>query len=55
MRSLNDGHIYRRLVALHDELLMLAEDAISPRAETALRAAAGVLRRLASALYKASN
>lgn len=55
MRTLNDTEVYRRLIALEADLLRLAGDVISPRAETALRAAAAVVRRLASAFYKASN
>lgn len=55
MRSLDDMTVYRRLIALEGELLRLADDTISPRSETALRAAAAMIRKLASALYKASN
>lgn len=55
MRTVNDSEVYRRLIAVETELLRLADNVISPRAETALRAAAAVIRRLASAFFKASN
>lgn len=55
MRTVNDNEVYRRLIAMEAELLRLADEAISPRAETALRAAATVVRRLASAFFKASR
>lgn len=55
MRTIDDNQVYRRLIALEAELLRIAGETISPRSETALRAAAKVIRRLASALFKASN
>lgn len=55
MRSTDDTQVYRRLIALEGELLRLADDAISPRSETALRAAAAMIRKLASALFKAAH
>lgn len=55
MRTVDDAHVYRRLIALEGELLRLADGVISPRSETALRAAAAMIRKLASALFKASN
>lgn len=55
MRTLDDNQVYRRLIALEADLLKLAGETISPRSETALRAAAAVVRKLATALFKASN
>jgi DNA-binding GntR family transcriptional regulator len=55
MRTLDDRQVYRRLIALEGELLRLAEAVVSPRSETALRAAAAMIRKLASAFFKASN
>ena len=55
MRTLNDMEVYRRLIALEAELLLIAGEAVSPRSETALRAAARVIRKLASAFFKASR
>lgn len=55
MRTVDDTEVYRRLIAVEAELLRLAERVISPCTETALRAAATVVRRLASAFFKASR
>jgi len=55
MRTVDDNQVYRRLIAVEAELLRLAGEVISPRSETALRAAAKVIHRLASAFFKASN
>ncbi len=55
MRTLNDGQVYRRLTAIHDDLLKIADGCISVRGETAVRAAAAIIRRLASAFFRAAN
>lgn len=44
--------IYRRLLELEAELRRLADQCLSPAGATALRSAAGVVRRLANAFYK---
>jgi hypothetical protein len=53
-RDLSALEVHKELIAVCDRLDALAERAMSPRAETALKAASRIIRRLASALYKAS-
>jgi hypothetical protein len=53
-RDLSAIDIYKELIATCDRLDALAERAMSPATETALRTASRVIRRLSSALYKAS-
>lgn len=52
MRDLTDLAIYKELVALSQSLERMAARAMSPASETALRAAAQALRKLASAVFK---
>lgn len=51
MRDLDDLQVYRRLMALSEELSALAERAHSPATSTALAVASRLVRRLASAVF----
>lgn len=52
MRLVDDLSVYKRLIALVDELNELAEQCASVMTETALRACARLVRRVASAVWK---
>jgi hypothetical protein len=55
LRSLDDLQVYRRLLDLATELRELADAAWSPASSTALLAAATIIRRLASAVFRRIN
>lgn len=51
---IDDLAVYKRLIELEEELKALADRAWGVASSTALRAAAVIVRRLASAVYRAS-
>jgi len=53
VRDQTDLDVYRALERFARELDALGERAVSPRTETALKAASALLRKLARAVYKA--
>jgi hypothetical protein len=52
--DLSSLDVYKELSAVAERLEALASRAMSPAGSTALRSAATLIRRLASAFYKAS-
>lgn len=54
MERLSDLDVHKELIAVSNKLDAMAELAMSVRSRTALRAASKLIRKLASALFKAS-
>lgn len=54
MERLSDLDVHKELVAVSNKLDAMADAAMSVRARTALRAGAKLIRKLSSALFKAS-
>ena len=54
MQRLSNLDVYNRLLAVEKDLAAMADAAMSPSGATALRAVSAVVRRLASAFFKAA-
>jgi hypothetical protein len=51
---MTDLEVYRLLTKLADQIEAASKRAVSPRSETAMKACAVLVRKVASAIYKAS-
>ena len=54
MERLSDLDVHKELIVVSNKLDAMAELAMSVRSRTALRAASKIIRKLSSALFKAS-
>lgn len=54
MQRLSDLDVHKELVSISNKLDAMADLAMSVRSRTAMRAASKLIRKLASALFKAS-